>query len=364
MTFARRGPYRKVYARRGPDAELEDNIPMSVEKPPKVTEIPSKPRKLCPHGGFYENDVPMCGECFRQPNSGLSPDQAFAAFLSSIRDVCKRVVWKSNHRDFRNMSRDEKVRFAFDTITSPKNLLKLLDKKTKNPYGLAYTMADRRLLDLYRSREFRDLMQRNSREIPVSQINLPRYSEDDKLAGSSSSDKLDWLSGEAAALSVIERDSPDEYYYGYEKQGRQGAHKRFETLMALDTALNESESVRNFPGVKLLWSRENISRLVDLAREAMEKLPKVPFDHSVLISLRSNAYGLRMDRQRGWDWRALAKWASDSQGKNVTEKQVRYAFLKGTETVRGHILKHLTPVLGEIVKETQRRGSIKNLNAA
>ena len=117
MSMARRGSYRKVYAPRGPEADLEEGIPMKVEEPPKNSALPSKPEKLCPHGGFYRGDMPLCGKCFKQPDSGLTPDQEFAGFMLSVFDVCKRVVWKSNHRDFRNMSYEAKVNHAFTVIT-------------------------------------------------------------------------------------------------------------------------------------------------------------------------------------------------------------------------------------------------------
>jgi hypothetical protein len=333
---------------------------MTVEEPPKNADIPSGPQKVCPHGGTYRGEIPLCGECFRQPNSGLTPDQEFAAFGSSLVDVCKRVIWGHEcHRDFRNMPYEAKWQYAFTAITMPQNLLKLLDKKTRNPLGLAYKMAHCRLLDLYRSKEFRQLMERNSREISVSQMNLPRYNDDEKLAKSSTSTKLDWLGGQAAALSA-ERDSPHDYYYGYEYEGaRPKTHKKSETQLALAEALRESESVRCFPGVKLLWNKTNIERLMTITVDALAKLPKTPFDHSVMIKLRSNAYGGKTDRQKGWDWPSLAKWASDRQGKNVTEKQVRYAFERGTVEVRDAILRHLTPDLGQIIKEVPTRGLIK-----
>jgi len=364
VSFARKGSYRKVYTFRGPGTDFEDHIPMTVEEPTKDTEMPVGPQKMCKHGGLYRGDIPLCGECFRQPNNGLTPDQEFAAFLSSLSDVCKRVIFgKQCHRDFRNMSFEEKWRYAFTVITLPKNLLKLLDKKTKNPLGLAYSMAHRRLLDYYRSAEFKRIMERNSREITVSQMNLPRCDWDEELQKSSLSNKLDWLSGQAAALSV-ERDTPEEYFSrdDYEVEGtdqRSRVYKKIETQLALAGALEESNNVRIFPGVKLLWNKENITRLMHITEDALAKLPKTPYDHSVMIKLRSNAYGGKLDRKQGWDWPALSKWASDRQGKNVTEKQVRYAFERGTLEVRTAIFQHLTPDLGQMIKEAPTRGLIR-----
>jgi len=177
-------------------------------------------------------------------------------------------------------------------------------------------------------------MEKNSRELGVSQLNLPRFNEKEVLAKSSASDKLEWLDG-------------------YQQVGRKG------NKAALEEALYQSEITRRFPGVELLWTPENIQRLVDLAKDAMARLPKEPFDHSVMISFRSNAYGGKHDRSRGWTWRELAKWASGCQGRNVTDKQIRWAFERGTAEVRNHILGFLTPDLGEIIKGTPSRGLIK-----
>jgi hypothetical protein len=88
----------------------------------------------------------------------------------------------------------------------------------------------------------------------------------------------------------------------------------------------------------------------------MSRLPTEPFNWSVLIKLRSNVYGSGKGGYNGklWTWPELAKWAADSQGKNVSEKQVRYAFERGTTEVRLHILKFLTPDLGEINDHKRR----------
>lgn len=359
MSFARKGSHKKVYTSRGHEADLEDRTPMDVEEPPKNAAIPVAPKRVCPHGGVYEDDVPMCGHCFRQPDNGLTPDQSFQAFMLSILDCCKRVCWTSSHHDFRNMSYVQKFSYAFDVVTSPKNLLKLLDPKTRNPLGVAYTMAHRRLIDLYRSPEFRKRMEQNSRELAVSQLNLPRFEDSDKVAKFSTSQKLDWLSAYGTLLE-IERDSPSEYTGKKSEEDRRPTHpNRFEVLSALAIALEKSESVRVFPGVEILWTRENITRLINLAKDEMSRLPKEPFDHSVMIGLRSNAYGGKHDRSRGWDWPQLARWASSCQGKNVTEKMVRGAFERGTAQVRDYLLGFLVPSLGKIIEETPSRGRIK-----
>jgi hypothetical protein len=316
MSMARRGSYRKVYAPRGDDAEIEEHAPLVVvEAPPKNVDVPSKPVKLCPHGGEYFNDIPRCGLCFKQPNSGLTADQSFAAFLSSMYDVCKRTAWRENHRNFKAISWEDKVHHAFAVLSEPKNMLKIMN--AQNPLGLAYSMANFRLIDLERKKVY-------WKEWSASSLKFPSEDGEGESLGSNTArlEKID-------ALTDVQR--------------------------ALQDALDKSECVRVFPGATLLWTRENIFRLINLAKEAMSKLPKEPFNHSMLISLRSNAYGSgRWGRNRTWSWPELAKWARDSQGRNVTEKMVRYAFERSTAEVRLHIMKFLTPDLGE-VNDRKRR---------
>ena len=354
MGFARRGSYRKVYADRGPGAveDYENTIPMLVEKD-AGNPTQSLPQRVCPHKGVYNKDgVPMCGFCFQEPNNGLTPEQSFAAFTESLWVVCKQVCWRPCHLNRPGLKEvltyEEKVKIAFDAITSPKVLMKLLDKSTRNPLALANTIAHRRLLDHYRTPEYRQRYDDNRKVLLISQMKFPKGGEnDDDLR--TDSDKLDWLASRSPAAIAAS--------YGYDSAL---THKTDATTHALIRAVEASDRIRIFPGMKLMWGRENIERLVEIAKDGLAKLPKEPFDHSILIGLRADAYGLKGDRTKGTSsWRYIARWATDSRGVNTTERQVRYAFEVGTAQVRAHIISKLTPDLGQIIRETPARGLIK-----
>jgi hypothetical protein len=323
MSFARRGSHRKIYATRGYEAEIKETTPFGVEeKPPKDTAVPVPAVEVCQHGGEIVNGIPRCGNCFKQPNSDFTAEESFVVFLDSLMDVCKRVVCKENHRDYRFMSKEQKIAHCFGAITDAKHLLKIF--KADKPNGMAYTIADRRLMDWYRSKAYKD--EQRAGHLCVSQLTFP-------------DGRWEWGGG-------LDTDSARLEYIDTKKQAAEAA---------LDRALFERESYRYFPGVTLLWTEENIRRLMNLVSEAMSKLPHGDFSWSILIKLRSEAFG---GSSRGFNgkpqtWPELAEWASDCQGKKVSEKAVRYAFEKGTALIRAHILKHLTPTLGTMTKKNR-----------
>jgi hypothetical protein len=64
---------------------------MTVEAPPMNADMPSEPRKQCPHGGEYDkNGVPICGYCFRQPDTDLTPEEEIAGRTAAAQEVLDR----------------------------------------------------------------------------------------------------------------------------------------------------------------------------------------------------------------------------------------------------------------------------------
>ena len=118
------------------------------------------------------------------------------------------------------------------------------------------------------------------------------------------------------------------------------------TELTLEQKLLDSESVRYSPGVKLLWNHENIRRFMHLVKESMAKLPTTPFSISMLIKLRAGS--LEGCGGEPWTWEETAKFLSPAGGEKITVDQVRYAFATGTDQIRRHIMRSLTPRLGEI----------------
>jgi hypothetical protein len=185
----------------------------------------------------------------------------------------------------------------------------------------------------------------------VSGLRVLEFDGDETLKNSSLSNKLEYFASRPGAMARIERDAPLKFP-ATSSLSSGNIQNRIAALYALEEKLAKDEHVLTLPGVRLLWTPENMERLMDKAKEGLEKLPKEPFDWSVIIKLRANAYGLRGDRVNHFTWRDLARRATDMRGANVTEKAVRHAFVAGTAQVRAHILKHLTPDLGAIVAET------------
>jgi hypothetical protein len=289
-----------VYTTRGHDPEME-----RLRDSAALTVAPSTPRVatladhyVCPHGGQYFKGIPMCGACLHDSSGKYSESDKALAFAKHLDDICTMVAFKEHHRYFKAIPVNDRKSICFTAIW--KNLVQIF-KANKNPFGMAYTIADRAL-----TAEERKLCY--WREWRVDDMNFSKTKADDDQP-LSEDEKLSYLKQEV-----------DEGF--------------------------EDESVRIFPDAKLLWTRGSIDKLMSLADEAMSKLPSWPFSHAEAIRLRSGFTG-----GREIPWPALAKHFDDTRyGRPVTERQIRYAVQNGLLEIRIHILRRLTPDLGEITK--------------
>jgi hypothetical protein len=255
---------------------------------------------MCPHDGQYFKGIPMCGTCLHDSSGKYGESDVALAFGKQLDDICKMVAFRGHHREFKAIPASDRKSICFMAIW--KNLLTIF--KARNPFGLAYTIADRALTAEERKSHY-------WKEWRVDDLKL-------KLSGP----EADQPRSEDEKLSYLRQES-SEWDEG-----------------------SEDESVRIFPGAKLLWTKNNVKRLMDLAAEAMGKLPSWPFSHAEAIKLRSGFNG-----GAEIPWSALVKHFDDSRnGRPVTERQVRYAVQQGLSAIRDHILGRLTPDLGEITK--------------
>jgi len=174
-----------------------------------------------------------------------------------------------------------------------------------NPFALATRIADCRLTDLERKPV-------NWNERSVSQLNFGS-------AISSGEEENSPLSTNVGRLDKISAES-----------------------QLLEYRLERQEGVRNFPVARLLWTRTNIQRLMELVQAGIASLPTNSFNYELAIKLKCGALGPKMP------WPTLAKTMSAAGGPQFTEKQMRYAIEKAMDHIRVYIMRHLTPDLGEV----------------
>ncbi len=300
-----------VYTAKGYDPEYEklDNIvPLSVA-PTGATPVPAdiSMAKLCPHDGQYLKGIPMCAICLNDPLNGFSNSDKWLAFVKMLNDVCSIVAWKKGHRDFKAIPVGDRKSICFLAIW--KNLTQILE--AKNPLAYAHVVADRALIGEERKRN--NWNERNS-----TGLKLPAFDREGNQQLQTTTDRLEFLDAAARERNL----NPDWYQFD---EGDVG--------------------VRIFPGAKLLWTPENVERLMFLANEAMNKLPSWPFNCAEAIRYRSGYRG-----GKGCSWPQLAEMFNDpAHGRPVTERQVRYGVLNGLDKIRRHIFHRLTPDLGEII---------------
>jgi hypothetical protein len=281
---ARKGSHQLVYTHRGYDpdhAAVEGSIALAVEEQPADFDVAVTPARVCPHGGIYRNGLPVCGECFQQPHSGYTPEDSWNVFVMSLYDVCQRVARSTKHYTKKIELRD-RVQHCILALLQPQTLKSL--QRARNPYHLAYDIADKRLIDLERNKVFRHEFNTDFDPETNSELEKPSRSE------------------------------REEKEYAI----RHGA-------------------IRVFPGVKLLWTAHHIDRLMRLVAEAMDALPREPFSYSTAVSLHTGFWGEQMS------WPELARHMSQTRGRPVSVKQVRLAVETSLATMRRHLLRNLTP---------------------
>ena len=278
---------RHVYAPRGYDLDRE----IISGGPALAVGTPLPVGQACLHGGQYFKGIPMCGACLYDPSRKYDDRDKALAFGKQLNDICVQVSFRSAHRAFeRTLPIADRKNICFMAIW--KNLLTIF--KAKNPLGLAHTIADRALIDEER-RSFRWIGKQ------------PAIGDGEKESGDTDS-KLEELSQEA-----VNRESFKE------------------------------ESVRIFPDVKLVWTQANVKRFMELADEAMKKLPSWPLSAAEAIKWRCGFFG-------GGEipWPDISRRFSDpAYGRPVTERRVRYAVQRGLSEIKDYILSRLTPDLGE-----------------
>lgn len=309
MRASRRGSF--VYTERGPSARLEkpripvtfyESLPADVQQPTRDANLPIRLEKPCPHGGIFINGIPRCGLCFQQKSDG-SPEESFDLFIMSLYGVCEKVA-KKHWQWAGSISLQDRWHHMICALLEPKNLRQLL--AAKKPENLAYSIAQRRLIDLQRSPVY-------WKEWNVSQLNFENQSLDNDDNKVSNEERLDNLN----ARSNLSQEWAQECY----------------------------ERARIFPGVNLLWTQENLQRLRIVLDEAQRRLPTYPFSASMAIKLHIGFY----PETGKYTFEDVARWASEG-GKIVTPRQARYAIQNGLNDMKRHLLRTLVPDFKRVTK--------------
>jgi hypothetical protein len=294
-------PKRKHQQRR-PDTEAEKFT--SLTAPP--ISLPKSPL-VCEHGGEIIYDIPRCGLCLGE-RRGVTADESFGLFLESLRNVARRVARTSSSATSK-MKYDDRYSECFSLLLNPRNLKTIAS--AKSPMAMATRIAKDRLNNVYRDPFYKQTT-------VFSQFPSMRADGEQKV---NASEKVDFLCQRATTTDRRAKGSGSVAYFA-----------------TPDPDDDEPGSFKLFPGFWVLWTKENVRRLVDLMKEALDKLQRKPFSHAMLIKLRHGALG-----DEPYTWAELAKHATDTSGKNVTVDQVRYAVAAGEASVRAHIFKKEAP---------------------
>ena len=281
---------RHVYAPRGFDPDYEAVRGSSA----KMAGTPMG--EVCPHGGRYFKGVPMCGTCL---NDGTHSDvEQTLALLKQLDDICKMVAFRSKHRAHELvLSAADRKNICFMAIW--KNLLIISKTSTRSPLALAYSIADRAL--------------GNEEKKAVYRRNIQ---------------------------PEIGKDSEGE-------QQEQDSDGKLEKLALREDENFREESVLIFPDAKLVWNLRTSKIFLQLAEEAMKKLPSWPFSTAEAIKWRCGFYG-----GDEIPWSNITQHFNDPAcGRLVTDRQVSYAVTKGILIIKNYIMERLTPDLGEALKK-------------
>jgi hypothetical protein len=305
----RRGSF--VYTERGPSACLEkpripvtfdESLPADVQQPARDANLPIPLEKPCPHGGIFINGVPRCGLCFQQKGGG-SPEESFNLFVMSLYGVCEKAA-KKHWQWAGSIPLQDRWHHMICALLEPKNLRQLLT--AKKPEALAYSIAQRRLIDLERSPVY-------WKEWNVSQLKFGnRYPDGD---GNEATDE------ECLDTIVVEK-----------KLSQEWAQECY-------------ERARILPGVNLLWTQENLQRLRITLDEAQRRLPTYPFSVSMAIKLHIGFF----PETGKYTFEDVARWASEG-GKIITPRQARYAIQNGLDDMKRHLLQTLVPDFKRVAK--------------
>jgi hypothetical protein len=331
MRASRRGSY--VYTERGAGAEikaaprpfivkLDDETTVSSPAAP-TRKIEPKPELVCPHSGIFIGGTLICVECLceRIPDKAQRAEEEQRLFGVAVLAICKQAAFKNK---LASIPVEDCLMTAALELIRPQNQKKILAAETKNPGGLAYTIATRAIQKLYRRKSVADLS--------VGQMNFGSGDEDFSV-----SSRLDYLHG-------IRRFGTNQDIGGTPDSS---------TGVASDSVLVSEEQiewaaccyqrVRVFPGIKLLWTDENLKRLRVVLDEAKAILPTKPFSVWLIIDMKIGfSQGMTQ-----YTWEEIAKQVSSSW-KPVTERQVRYAYDQGLAAMKAHLISKLLPVSGVV----------------
>ncbi len=269
--------------------DLNDTAPVDVTGKeisvliPRAAPIP-KPERVCPHGGIYLGGLAICGEC-EQTNV----DDLFGLAVLYIAGIAARKVRVVTS------TIDDCTMVAIMALIEPKNRARIL--KAKEPDALAMTIAQRAIMRAYR------------RITPtlVSQMSFPGDNTNKELE---TSERLEVLDAETEIQK--EKQAWANAYY-------QRAHV--------------------FPGIGLLWTAANLNRLQIILDEAKRALPTKPFSVWMVINMR---LGLGED-MREHSWQEITENVPPAW-KNITERQVRYAYQEGLKSIKAHLINSRCPI--------------------
>jgi len=298
---------KKIMGLRDRAQEVEAALEKPLDSPvtvssstPLVAALVDGP--VCPHGGMIDaNDVPHCGFCL---GIGATVEESFDAFLISLYDVAKRVARNVGVGDKHKMGFKDRFSEIFNAILlNPKNLRSIAE--ANNPMAKAFTIAKRRLNNVYTRDPF----------FETSQMSKTEAKEEPSAADIRRRRDL-------ASLNDPRSGNTNEY---------------------LD---DDDADVPIFPGFEKLWTPQHIRSLINLMNEALDKLERQPIGVAMLIKLRHGAVdiGLPVALSFGATWQELVEHVEESTGRVVTVDQVRYAVAKGEEAIRAHILGRLVSV--------------------
>ncbi len=331
MKASRRGSY--VYTERGAGAEIKvaprpfivklDDETTSSSPTTSTRKIEPKPELVCPHSGIFIGGTLICAECLHEriPDKEQRAEEEQRLLGIAVLAICKQAAFRNK---LSSVLVEDCLMTAVLELIRPQNQRKILAAEAKNPGGLAYTIASRAIQKLYRRKSVADLS--------VGQMNFGSGDEDFSV-----SSRLDYLHG-------ISR-------FGTNQDS--GGTSDSSTGVAGDSVLVSEEQiewaaycyerVRVFPGIKLLWTDENLKRLRIVLDEAKAILPTKPFSVWLIIDMKIGfSQGMTQ-----YTWEEIAKQVSSSW-KPVTERQVRYAYDQGLAVMKAHLISKLLPVSGAV----------------
>jgi len=305
---AKRNGSTYVYTQPASGAFVREDTPAEVEAipvttPQDVIHNPLSaviPERVCPHGGVYFHDMCVCGVC------GGDDDNLFGL---AVMHVARKTAYKVP------VTSDV---FTFDDVVMTCATALVANRKriltAKNPTALAFTIAHRAALKLYRSRSVKTMA--------VGRMKFESGEETQHLE--TTTQRLEYLD----ALRQ------------YSEEQEQWARQCY-------------ERARVFPGLNLMWTAENFDRLQEAIESGRRQLPLHPFDVWRVIDMR---LGLSEGMEEH-SWKDLASSVSRPWDHvTVTARQAKYAYDSGLKFLKVHLMRTLVPDTEKILSPTKSPG--------